>query len=198
MCRERLRKTPPTLESWNLEVSLDWNGRVLAAEERSHCQLTLATRHLQVRMCCPFLDDPRPPQTVGPTRGLWNYEVFELFVAEQEPLGSAVHYAEFEFSPHGHWLAWEFLGPRNRSGSDPRIEFQAEISGSSWSGEAKIAREDLPAPPWRVHAFALNGLNPRNYQVSAILPGALPDFHQPSHFTPMTNLKASRDASSVQ
>lgn len=131
---------------------------------------------------------------MGPTEGLWNFEVVELFVAEayphengdgqSRPEAAPVAYSEFEFSPHGHYLAWRFSGLRQRlEGEDPRVGYRAWIAEDRWHGRATFAREALPPAPWRIHAAAVHGSpSERSFEGSAPLPGSTPDFHQPGSY----------------
>jgi hypothetical protein len=127
---------------------------------------------------------------------LWNYEVVELFIAEAYPGGANpaganpasnsddVSYTEFEFSPHGHWLAWRFSGVRRRlEGGDPTVHYRAWSADGRWHGRATFEREALPAAPWRLYATAVHGAPPRRcFEASAPLPGDEPDFHQPGAY----------------
>lgn len=136
---------------------------------------------LALSIDAPFANDPPPAGPAGPTPRLWDYEVVELFL-----LGAEDHYLELEFGPHGHYLALFLEGRRNCTRSDLKIDYNAEIRGVRWYGDARIPLEHLPAGLERANAYAIRGVGPqRRYMAAASVPGAQPDFHRLQYFTPI-------------
>jgi hypothetical protein len=136
--------------------------------------------HLLIRIVAEHYDDPAPAALPGRTERLWEHEVAELFIA-----GCNGHYVEIEVGPHGHFLAYAFSGVRVLA--DPRFPIEIQwlaTSGASWAAEFRINRDQLPPRPWRVNAFAINGLGDKRQWLSAFeMPAPTgPDFHQPNHF----------------
>ncbi len=143
---------------------------------------------LEVTVDAPFHGDPAPPGAPGPTPGLWEYEVVEVFIAGGE---RAESYLEVEMSPHGHHLALRLEGVRKPVAEGLPLDYTARIEheGRRWSGVARVPLDWLPPPPHRVNAFALHGQgSARRYLAWRSLPGDEPDFHQPRRF-PALNLK---------
>ncbi len=169
---------------WRLDVGHTWSGDQAVLEDTPSLQLEVRESRVEIQIQAPWRRDPPPPGPARALEGLWNYEVVELFVAERFPT-AAVHYTELEFSPHGHWLAWTFCGPRQRSGDDPDLEFEAHRDRDRWHGRARLDLDALPEPPWSLFAAAVDGASSRRrYLVSHPLPGGTPDFHQPAHYPP--------------
>ncbi len=168
-----------------ISITQRWDGAAAAPEERVSLELELTPAHLRVDCWAPLHGDPPPLGSPGPTPGLWNHEVVELFLfgarGSGEP-GAEVWYLELEFGPHGHYLALQFTGRRARAERGPiALEYRAALEGSRWRGRALVARALLPAGLARYNAHAIHGLGPRRRYLSAVpAPGtAAPDFHQP-------------------
>lgn len=141
---------------------------------------------LRIVVDAPSHGDPPPPGKPGPTPGLWNYEVVEVFLAESSDSSETVRYLEIELSPHGHHLVLRFEGVRNVVGQGMDLEYRARIDRAAgrWTGEALLPNDWLPPGPLRVNAFAIHGVGERRrFLVSSPLPsGDAPDFHQPLEF----------------
>jgi hypothetical protein len=169
-----------------LEVGGTWDGVPVADGERVRVTLALEASHLRLAVDAPFHADPPPPGPPGPTPGLWEHEVVEVFVAGDGP-PDAVPYTEVELGPGGHHLALRFRGVRRRveEGLLP-VELATAVSGGRWRAEARLPLACLPPPPWRAAAFALHGAGAdRRYLSSLPLPGPRPDFHQPHLYPPL-------------
>jgi len=168
-----------------LHVDRIWSGQPLAPEHHAELRLAAAGDELLLTVDAPFYGDPPPPGPPGPTKGLWEHEVVELFVAGPGT-DEAVEYLEVELSPHGHHLALRLAGVRRVVESGLPLEFRAAIEGSRWRGSALLPRAWLPPPPHRAAAFALHDEGgARRYLASVTLPGDRPDFHQPHRFPPI-------------
>lgn len=168
-----------------LRVDRTWSGEPLAAAERAELRIDATEHGLALVVDAPFHGDPPPPGAPGPTPGLWEHEVVELFVAGPGA-DAEVEYLEVELSPHGHHLVLRLAGVRRGVEEGLPLDFRAAIDGGRWRGAARIPRRWLPPPPHRAAAFALHGTgDARRYLSSLALPGERPDFHQPSRFPPI-------------
>lgn len=164
----------------SLCVARTWDGTPIPRAERVRFEIRDAGPALRIEVEAPFHDDPPPPGRPGPTDGLWEHEVVELFVVggarggEPEP-----EYTELELSPHGHYLLLRHRGVRQVVERLLAIDFTARISGGRWRGAALLPRELLPAAPHRVNAFAIHGSGAeRRYLAMTPVPGRRPDFHR--------------------
>lgn len=166
-------------------IASTWDGDSIPSDERATVTLEFALGgDLRVFVHAPLHGDPPPPGPPGPTPGLWEYEVVELFVAESAP-DDSVRYLEIELSPHGHHLVLRLQGVRNvvEQGFDLDYRTQIDAASGRWSGEAVVPVAWLPPTPHRVNAFALHGRgDARRYLAWSPLPGRCPDFHQPGRF----------------
>ena len=175
--------------SCELIVASSWDGRPLPPEEHARLRLRLTGRHLRIALSAPFHDDPPPATEPGPTAGLWEHEVVELFIAgtpnDDEP-GSGVPYTEVELGPWGHHLVLRLRGVRHVVEQGLPLAFRSWRRGGRWWGAARLDCGLLPPPPWRVNAYAIHGVgDERRYAAATPLPGEQPDFHQPQHFAPL-------------
>ena len=171
---------PETLE---LRVSSTWDGEPIPEHEQVVLTVTAAGKALRVRVDAPFHGDPPPPGEPGPTDGLWDYEVAELFIAGPDD-GEETVYAELELSPHGHYLLLRLHGVRQVFESLQPISYSARIDGGRWHGEALLPRRLLPPPLHRANAYAIHGTGrSRRYLAMTPVPGPAPDFHRLEAFT---------------
>ena len=181
----------------SLEIALTWDGEPVPADEVAMVSVAntgpeAPAGSLIVRVDAPFHGDPAPPGAPGPTPGLWEFEVVELFIAESgadsapdSPLNDEVRYLEIELSPHGHHLVLRLRAVRQVVEQGLELEYRAEIDASTgrWTGEAVVPGAWLPPAPHRVNAFAIHRQgNGRRYLAWSPLPGPKPDFHQPARF----------------
>ena len=163
-----------------LIVAHTWDGEPLELSERVAVVLEPRENGLRIGVDAPFHGDPPPPGPPGPTEGLWNHEVVEIFIAGP---GDPVPYTEIELSPHGHHLVLKFLGIRQRVEGPLPLDFGAKIDGDRWSGEALVPWSHLPRAPFRGNVYAIHGTGKsRSYLAMTPLPGHKPDFHQPTVF----------------
>lgn len=157
-----------------------WDGEQGLPAERSEVAFAVTADGLSVEITAKFHDDKPPTTEPGRTDALWNFEVIELFLANDTG-----HYLELEFGPHGHYLALQFSGIRELQRQDIPISFQATIVGDTWRGTAQVAASHLPVQLCRANAYAIHGQEPnRRYLAAFIVPGPRPDFHQPHFFQP--------------
>lgn len=136
---------------------------------------------MAVTVDAPFHHDPAPPEQPGPTDGLWEYEVVELFL-----LTPPDHYLEIELGPHGHYLLLELRGRRQVVRSGMPIAYDAQIDEGRWSGHAEIPLDYLPTGASRGNGYAIHGQPPaRSYLAYYPVPGTAPDFHRLDRFGPL-------------
>ena len=161
-----------------LVIDRCWNGEEALGSERAEVVFALGPAGLRVEIEAKFHGDPAPPGPPGRIDGLWNFEVVELFLANE-----AGHYLELEFGPHGHYLALRFAGIRQLVRQDIPLSFRAEVSGHVWRGWAVTPLAGLPSELRRANAYAIHGQGEgRRYLAAFALAGSRPDFHQPQCF----------------
>ncbi len=163
-----------------LRVEGTWNGDPVEAAEQGEGRLRWEDGGLVVEVAAPFHGDPAPSGPPGPTPGLWEYEVVELFVAHGE------RYTELELGPHGHHLLLRLDGARRVVASGLPVDYSARVAGSRWTGRARVAAEHLPPEPWTGNAYAIHGVgHTRRYLAAYPVWGEAPDFHRLEHFRPL-------------
>lgn len=174
-----------------LRIGQTWSGHELPAVEQVLVRLSAAREGLTITLESPWYKDPIPEMAPGLMDGLWEHEVVEVFVASAaEPSV----YTEIELGPAGHHLGLRFDGIRRRKGTPFGFSFEAERGAGRWGGRAFIEASRLPAPPWRINAFALHGEGERRrYLLAHRLPGETPDFHQPADFPGWSTLSVVSD-----
>ncbi len=170
-----------------LVIKNTWDGRPIPLEEQVTLELSAADRNrLQIVVRAPFHGDPPPAGAPGPTIGLWEHEVVELFVLgasqEDDPDAPPV-YTELELGPHGHQLVLRLRGVRQVVGRLLPLEYETRIDATgvldAWCGVALLDRALLPPPPHRINAYAIHGTgDKRRYLALYPGPGEGPDFHR--------------------
>lgn len=172
-----------------LTINKLWDGAKADANEWAEVTMSLTPSGLSVGIAARFHDNPAPDQAAGQTDELWNYEVVELFVANEKG-----EYLELEIGPHGHYLALRFSGVRNLVCSDIDIFCQTTIDNNLWEATAHVPWAALPSNINRANAFAIHdrkGL--RRFLAAFPLPGKRPDFHQPCFFKPLSEISMAGD-----
>jgi hypothetical protein len=174
----------------SLPIERDFRGHDLPLVHRARMTLGMERGALVIEVDAPYFGDPAPDSPVGPTDGLWEYEVSELFIADD-----AEHYLEIELSPHGHHLALELQGVRNVVRSQLPIDYAATIAGvddraggvrGRYRGLARVPAEYLPERPTRANAYLIHGSGAaRAYHAHSPPLGVIPDFHRLSCFVPL-------------
>jgi hypothetical protein len=179
------------VQRMQLEITRDYRGRALPAP---HCATIVLSRDATdwlVELDAPYFADPPPSQAAGSLDGLWNYEVSELFIADDRE-----HYLELELSPHGHHLALELNGVRRVVRSGLPVSYEVAITRSErapvdgvvgrYHGLARVASALGPAAPTRVNAYLIHGEGAeRCYCAHAPTLGETPDFHRLDRFVPL-------------
>ncbi len=155
-----------------------WDGVPAWPSERTEVAFSIGSSGLLVEVAANLHGDRPPALPPGRTDGLWDYEVVELFLANDDG-----QYLELEFGPHGHYLALRFSEPRQITSRDISISYQTEITGQCWRGRAQAPTSCLPAQLTRANAYAIHGQGQdRRYLAAFAVPGPRPDFHQPQFF----------------
>ncbi len=161
-----------------------WNG------EPSPQSLQYVLEHdatrLRFAVQFPAGASPHPQGRPGAfTAELWRWDVGELFIA-----GSTGRYIELNLSPTSAWWLQGFAAPRveDASFSPWACEVRA-LAGHSveWSASLPALEAYLgPAQQWCYNVTGI--LNTPHYAFLSLatLPGAVPDFHQPASFLPLT------------
>lgn len=154
-----------------LLIDRTWDGRPLPPAEWVHLDLTATAEGLRIAVDAPFAGEPPPPHPPGPTPGLWEYEVVELFLADADTVcawitaganpSSGPAYSEIELGPYGHHLVLTFgavrrplaVGlPITYEGSPEAMALAAAAASGSvaqrhrrWRAEALVPWQHLPA-----------------------------------------------------
>lgn len=164
-----------------LVVGSTWDGAPLPPDERAVVQLDARPDGLLVRGLAPWAGDPPPTTPPGPTPGLWEHEVLELFL-----VGDDGRYLEVELGPHGHHLVLQLADVRRPAASELPLSLRVARVGAYWLVEAHLPRFWLPRSVVRANAFHIHGpRGARAYRAATPLPGERPDFHQPTRFAPV-------------
>jgi hypothetical protein len=168
-----------------LTIASTWDGEPIGAGEQVRVRLRLTARELCIAVSAPFHGDAPPRGEPRSTPRLWEHEVVEVFIAGEAADG-AIPYTEVELSPWGHHLVLRLCGIRRVVAAGLPLAFRTRRRGGRWLGFARLDRDLLPRPPWRVTAFAIHGAGKaRRYLAATPLPGERPDFHQPARFPPL-------------
>lgn len=148
----------------------------------AHVRVSEATGGgLLLEVDAPYFDDPAPPGLPGPTDRLYEFEVVELFLAQET---DPARYLEVEMSPHGHHFVLAFEGVRNAVAKAIQIPFSARIEGNRWQGIGYLSVEWVPRGELTANAFAVHGSGAQRRFRSARpfpgdRPGDRPNFHRP-------------------
>ena len=156
-----------------------WDGQSVSPRHRTTIAFRQsAPRLIEVSVDAPFFDDPKPDQPKGRCPKLWEYEVAELFLVDQNGA-----YVEMELGPHGHYLALFLSGPRVVVDDRLAMDYSAKVSGGRWQGRATIVPPAGYGESIAYNAFAISGLGAeRRFLAHYPMLGAKPDFHQPARF----------------
>lgn len=138
----------------------------------------------------PLIVHPEP-ETSRKAIGLWERDVFEIFVAPDRK--SVYRYFEFEVAPTGEWLDLEIQilpsGERKTNFEyNSRMRAAAEISENTISAAVKIDWRALGEKPktgdvWRGNLFRCIGIGEmRGYLTWQPTETAVPNFHVPEKF----------------
>jgi hypothetical protein len=162
-------------------IDRTWDGQAVNENDVAVVEVDLDADGARIAVSAPFHGDPPPEAPPGPTDGLWNYEVVELFL-----VGSR-GYLEVELGPHGHYLVLQLSAPRVVERRRIPIGFEVtQRDQGRWKGTAIVAGELLPDRLTRYNAYRVHGLGvARQYLARFPVPGKQPDFHRLDCFGPL-------------
>ena len=165
----------------NIVIQKRWDGHLIPEQEWVRLSLKRHRSGLQILVDAPFYGDPKPVLEPGPTPGLWEYEVVELFVLHDGAADSP-RYTEVELGPHGHHLVLCLDGVRQVVSQLHPLQYSVQSAAGEtrrWRGVALVPHALLPPPPWRCNATAIHGVDSARAFLSwTPLPGDGPDFHR--------------------
>ncbi|GMS96406.1 hypothetical protein PENTCL1PPCAC_18581, partial [Pristionchus entomophagus] len=185
-----------TLSGFNCLIEQTWDGCPIDCDPISlHMEWLFEKKqgapHKRAIKCfvtAPFFDDPAPDELPGICPGLWNHEVFEIFLANAKG-----QYVEVEVGPHGHWLVLLHDGQRKcfNNGEELELNVQNTWVGSTWQCCFEIPLAYLPGGVSKMNAYHIHGPpEERVYKAfSPVTDGTYgePDFHR-LQFFPRFNL----------
>jgi len=164
-----------------LAVDKTWDGAPLVAEDRVAVLLDFTGDELLLTVDAPMHGDAPPPGAPGPTPGLWEHEVVEVFL-----LGDDDRYLEVELGPAGHHLVLSLSGRRQVVAQGFDLHFEVERGSDRWRGRVRVPLLWLPDGLNRVNATAIHGPAwRRSYSASFAGTGPRPDFHRLEDFGPL-------------
>lgn len=165
-------------------VDHSWDGAPVGPEELVTLFIIPADDGgLILKFIAPLHGDPPPPGPPGPTDGLWEHEVVELFIAGA---GDPVPYTEVEVGPHGHSLTLTLRGVRQVQERLVPLPVTVKRNITTWEADFSLPPALLPPPPRRFLVCAVHGPpGARRYLCVPPLPGPKPDFHQPDRWAPL-------------
>lgn len=177
-----------------LELARYWSGRAAPPARRAEARLLWSDDALSVRFICrqeePLVVSDAP-QTLEKTRGLWERDVCEIFVAPES--SKPEHYFEFEAAPTGEWidleLQWSEEGRETfwdyRSGmtAAARVEAGIVMIGMRVPWEAFGRSRPQVGEMWRANLFRCVGSGAgRGYLAWQPTLTERPNFHVPQAF----------------
>ena len=160
-----------------LAIASLWSGEPCREGERVAVTLTrVPDGSVLLSIDAPFHGDPPPAGEPGPTWGLWEHEVVEVFIAGPE--GEDRPYTEIELGPHGHHLVLQLRGIREVHRTRLPLSYLCGRRGARWRGVALLDPDLLPEPV-AYNAYAIHGTGPdRRYLAAHPVPGDAPDFQR--------------------
>ena len=166
-----------------LTVASLWSGEPCRSDEIVTVTVQkVAGGALLVSIDAPLQGDPEPSRPPGPTMGLWEYEVVELFL-----LGDDERYTEIEIGPGGHHLVLRLEGRRKVVQSRLPLDLSVRRGDGRWTAQARVPAEWVPTGDLRGNAYAIHGVGEaRRYLAATPVPGEQPDFHRLECFPRLT------------
>lgn len=175
---------PRTTTGLNLLINSTWNSLPIEHPISIHLQWKDSEKAINVKFeKYLYNNPPAPNHTAGATPMLYNYEVLEIFIANDKD-----QYLEMELGPNQQWLCLFLDGERNsfNTGEYLQLSVWNRVDGNKWIGEADIPLAYLPANVSRINAYEIhNEGDERIYE--AMNPTPLgryqgPDFHRLQYF----------------
>ena len=191
---------------WNkaraVQIDRYWSGDPAPLGRQAEARVLWSNRALHIRFICHQAEPlivSATPQTANKTRGLWDRDVCEIFIAPDP--NNLERYLEFEAAPTGEWLDvaihwtpekresdWEFRShmttaslrtiTKGGSGNDLELIWIAmRIPWNHWIHEPQKGER------WRVNLFRCVGSDPnRGYLAWQPTRTPKPSFHVPQVF----------------
>lgn len=197
--------------STTLNVNKLWNGNnsnINKYNAKVTLSLSSQTSDVVINIDADYNDDPKPQKPPGRYVGLWNHEVFEVFISGGD---KRQDYVEINVGPHGHY----FLKMFTQYGNDDSIlleskpVFSMDKVKKRWSAVLSVPTMYLPEPDtdfdaerplalrWYANANAIIGVGEKREYFSTYSlvnnDHQSPDFHQPMMFEPLI-LEESQEA----
>jgi hypothetical protein len=164
-----------------LEIRKTWDGLPALPNEQARVGLAWQGSDLRLQVEGQAHGDTPPACVPGPTPGLWDHEVIELFLC-----GPGQRYLEVEIGPAGHHLVLLLDGFRRPVAQALPLQITTQRHGDRWCARAILPASWLPPQPWTANAYAMHGTGPdRRYLACHPVPGDGPDFHRLNHFRPL-------------
>jgi len=129
------------------------------------------------------LKNPSVPSTpIGFTHGLWEHDVFEIFVC-----GNDGSYIEIEVGPAGHWLVYGFYNYRDqiKDFGERDLKVKTSVNGTIWSGQVCLPKkwlmDSIENCTYNFYQIRKAGKK-REYLAWQSIPNIEPDFHRTECF----------------
>lgn len=184
-------------KSWDKasDVSIEkyWSGEAAPAGRQFKARLLWSDTAIYIRFTAAQTEPlivSDPPNLATKTRGLWDRDVCEIFIAPDRKAPNK--YFEFEIAPNGEWidLGIEVLPGERKTDWDYRsgVESSASIEKERIVMAIKIDFKALGKTPkagdvWRGNLFRCVGKDPtRGYLAWQPTGTKTPAFHVPSKF----------------
>lgn len=168
--------------AFSTSITRTWQGVALDHAHAVSINLEKTPIGIAVHFVVPLYEPPHiPAAPAGFTHGLWEYDVFEIFIVR--PDGS---YIEVEVGPGGQYLVYTF--PRYREyitqGEQP-LAYTYTMEGKYWKGVCTIPIElvggSLSDVRWNFYTIRERA-GAREYSAWHSMSGIEPDFHRTECF----------------
>ena len=182
---------------WNkahpVQIDHYWSGDPAPVGRQAEARILWSRKALHLRFVChqaePLVISSNP-QTEKKTKGLWDRDVCEIFIAPDPHVVD--RYLEFEAAPTGEWLDvaihwtrekresdWEFRSGMTTAAhvEKDRVSIAMRIPWNHWIHEPQTGER------WRVNLFRCVGKDPnRGYLAWQATRTPQPSFHVPQVF----------------
>lgn len=170
-----LKKHGPGHSHHSLKVNWSREGRVVKIEFQ-----------IQKRTSAPWLVDENFGPDWSKNWGLWNKDVFEVFLQlRKDASDQTAPYLEIQVSPRNQPFALVIVEPRKTFHPPQELNFQTEVvtEGRTFIGKMEVTLpEDLKGDLLFGGFFSCLGENPREFYALEPNPEQNPDFHRPELF----------------
>ncbi|HKP37335.1 MAG TPA: carbohydrate-binding family 9-like protein [Pyrinomonadaceae bacterium] len=176
-----------------VSITQYWSGAPAPAGRHAEARILWSAKALHLRFVCPQAEPlivSSNPQTAKKTRGLWDRDVCEIFIAPDPNV--VERYFEFEAAPTGEWLDvaihwspakresdWEFNSHMSTAArvEKDRVTIAMRIPWNHWIHKPEKSER------WRVNLFRCVGKDPnRGYLAWQPTRTPKPNFHVPQVF----------------